>query len=153
LLLPCRHRQGIFFVLMQKVIITLFLVVMLGCHTPRKTTKAVSSTEVNANQQPAGNNTNADAGALPVDYENGQAMISALDCTVCHTLNERQTGPAYISVAQKYKATEANINKLAQKIITGGSGNWGKVPMTQHPDLNIDSAKIIVRFILSLGSK
>lgn len=138
---------------MPKMIIALFLVVILACHSARNTTKAVSSTAVNAQQQTAGNNQNAYVGILPVDKEKTLAMIGELDCRTCHWLNKESIGPGFNSVAQKYKATEANVNKLAHKIITGGSGNWGKVPMTPHPDLNTDSAKIIVRFILSLGSK
>lgn len=126
---------------------------MLGCHTARKTTKAVSSTAVNANEQPAGNNQNAEAGSLPVEKEKALTMIANLDCITCHSLNEERIGPDFTSVAQKYKANEANINKLTKKIITGGSGNWGEVPMTPHRNLKTDSAKIIVRFILSLSSK
>lgn len=76
-------------------------------------------------------------------------MISEYDCFTCHRIEERSIGPAFTRVAKKYEATDININKLALKIINGGYGNWGKVPMTLHPDLNIDSAKKLVRTILS----
>jgi cytochrome c len=138
---------------MQKVIITLFLVVMLACHSTRKTTKAAFSTVVNENQQTAGNNQNAKAVLLSVDKEKALKMIAEQDCVTCHKIIDPNVGPSFTDVAKKYIATEANINKLSQKIISGGHGNWGKVPMTPHPNLSIDSAKIIVRFILSLGSK
>jgi cytochrome c len=82
--------------------------------------------------------------------EKGLEMIGALDCTTCHKISEKNIGPAYTDVAQKYEATDANITMLADKIIKGGSGNWGTVPMTPHPALSADSAKEMVRYILSL---
>jgi cytochrome c len=77
-------------------------------------------------------------------------MIGALDCTTCHKISEKNIGPAYTDVAKKYESTDANINMLAEKVIKGGSGNWGTVPMTPHPALSADSAKEMVKYILSL---
>jgi cytochrome c len=101
-------------------------------------------------QKPADNaNTAPTAGA----HEKGLEMIGALDCTTCHKISEKNIGPAYTDVAKKYEATEANIDSLAQKIIKGGSGNWGSVPMTPHPAVSVDSAKEMVRYILSLKNQ
>ena len=82
--------------------------------------------------------------------DKGLDMIAALDCTTCHKINEKNIGPAYTDVAKKYETTDANIETLAQKVIKGGSGNWGSVPMTPHPALSVDSAKEMVRYILNL---
>jgi Cytochrome c551/c552 len=88
----------------------------------------------------------------PTSGANEQAleMIGSLDCTTCHKISEKNIGPAYTEVAQKYEANDANIDMLVKKIIEGGSGNWGSVPMTPHPGLSADSAKIMVKYILSL---
>lgn len=86
-------------------------------------------------------------------HEKGLEMIGALDCTTCHKISEKNIGPAYTEVAQKYEATEANIDTLAQKIIKGGTGVWGTVPMTPHPTVSVDSAKEMVRYILSLKNQ
>jgi cytochrome c len=86
-------------------------------------------------------------------HEKGLEMIGALDCTTCHKISEKNIGPSYTEVAKKYEATEANIDSLAQKIIKGGSGNWGTVPMTPHPTVSEDSAKEMVRYILSLKNQ
>lgn len=86
-------------------------------------------------------------------HEKGLEMIGALDCTTCHKISEKNIGPAYTDVAKKYEATEANIDLLAEKIIKGGSGNWGTVPMTPHPAVSVDSAKEMVRYILSLKNQ
>jgi cytochrome c len=85
--------------------------------------------------------------------EKGLDMIASLDCTTCHKINEKNIGPAYADVAKKYEATDANIETLANKVIKGGSGNWGTVPMTPHPALSVDSAKEMVRYILSLKNQ
>jgi cytochrome c len=85
--------------------------------------------------------------------EKGLDMIASLDCTTCHKISEKNIGPAYTDVAKKYEATDANIETLANKVIKGGSGNWGTVPMTPHPALSVDSAKEMVRYILSLKNQ
>jgi len=82
--------------------------------------------------------------------DKGLDMIASLDCTTCHKISEKNIGPAYTDVAKKYETTDANIETLAQKVIKGGSGNWGSVPMTPHPALSVDSAKEMVRYILNL---
>jgi cytochrome c len=41
---------------------------------------------------------------------------------------------------------------LAGKIINGGSGNWGDISMSAHPDLGVENAKRMVEFILNLSA-
>src|ERR1700712_4239821 len=64
------------------------------------------------------------------DYAKGLALIAGADCLTCHKIDEAATGPAYRDVANKYTNDDATINTLADKVIKGGSGNWGSVPMT-----------------------
>ncbi|MDB5120152.1 MAG: cytochrome [Sphingobacteriales bacterium] len=80
--------------------------------------------------------------------EKGKALIAKSDCLGCHKLDEKLVGPAYKAVAEKY--TSADIDKLAGKIIAGGAGNWGEVPMSPHPAISKDDAKEMVKYILSL---
>ena len=82
--------------------------------------------------------------------DKGLDMIVSLDCTTCHKISEKNIGPAYTDVAKKYETTDANIETLANKVIKGGSGNWGSVPMTPHPALSVDSAREMIRYILNL---
>lgn len=88
--------------------------------------------------------------AAPV-VSKGETLIAAKDCLTCHKVELKLVGPAYIDVAKKYPATEENIAMLADKIIKGGTGNWGEVPMTPHPDIPVDDAKEMVKYILSTG--
>lgn len=77
-------------------------------------------------------------------------LIAQSDCLTCHKVNETSTGPAYADVAKKYENTEANVKMLVEKVIKGGKGNWGEVPMTAHPALAEADATTIVQYILSL---
>jgi len=85
----------------------------------------------------------------PAGGKGGQLVASA-DCSSCHRESEKLLGPAYKDIALKYPATAANVSKLAGKIISGGQGSWGDVPMTPHPGLSEADAKEMVTYILSL---
>ena len=80
----------------------------------------------------------------------GAKLIAASDCAGCHKEYDKVVGPAYAAIAEKYKSTEANISMLANKIITGGKGNWGEIPMTAHPGLSVADAKEMTKYILSI---
>jgi len=78
----------------------------------------------------------------------GKELIETLDCTGCHAVNEKLIGPSYQEVADKY--SEKDIELLASKIIEGGSGVWGSIPMQPHPQVSREDAKKMVEHILSL---
>jgi cytochrome c len=80
----------------------------------------------------------------------GAKLMEGSDCASCHRENEKLIGPAYHDIAQKYPATAANITMLAGKIIKGGKGNWGEIPMTPHPTLSQKDAEEMTRYILAL---
>ena len=85
--------------------------------------------------------------------EKGLELVAQSDCTTCHKINEKNIGPAYADVAKKYEATEAVIDTLASKVINGGVGVWGTVPMTPHPDLSKEDAREMVKYVLSLKNQ
>jgi cytochrome c len=80
----------------------------------------------------------------------GLELIGASDCTTCHGIDKKNIGPAYTDVAAKYENTPAVIDTLVSKVIKGGSGNWGTVPMTPHPTVPEADAREMVKYILSL---
>ncbi len=87
--------------------------------------------------------------------EKGLELIGASDCTTCHRLQKEaagvSTGPSYSEVADKYApAADTTVNRLVKKIISGGSGVWGTIPMTPHPALDPADVKVMVTYILSL---
>jgi len=82
----------------------------------------------------------------------GEALVKASDCKTCHAKDQKIIGPSHMDVAKKYDFTEANVKTLAGKIITGGSGVWGEVPMTAH-DIPQDQAEKMARYVLSLDGE
>ena len=86
------------------------------------------------------------------DYKKGLTLLTGQDCLTCHKINEQSTGPAYTEVAKRYadNNNQTTITTLANKIIKGGTGNWGQVMMTPHPGLSEADAEQIVKYILLL---
>ena len=83
----------------------------------------------------------------------GLELIGSSDCTTCHAIDKKGIGPAYVDVAKKYENSPAVVDTLISKIIHGGSGNWGAVPKTPHPDLPDQDAREMVNYILSLKNR
>jgi cytochrome c len=82
--------------------------------------------------------------------KDGQALINGSDCRTCHKDDSKLIGPAYQDVAKKYENNAANVKMLTEKIINGGQGNWGEIPMAGHPNLSQDDASAMVDYILSM---
>jgi cytochrome c len=83
----------------------------------------------------------------------GESLVKASDCKTCHHATNKIIGPAHLDVAKKYEFTEANVKMLAQKIIKGGSGVWGQIPMTAHVDISEADAEKMARYVLSLDGE
>ena len=96
------------------------------------------------------------APAATASSDKGLALIGASDCTTCHRLHQADQGgasigPAYDQVANKYSpAADTTVARLVNKIISGGSGVWGTIPMTPHAALKADDVKTMVNYILAL---
>lgn len=78
----------------------------------------------------------------------GKALISGGDCLACHQEQQKLVGPSYAEVAKKYK--ESDVAKLAKKVIDGGSGVWGPIPMAPHASLTQKDAESMIHYILSI---
>lgn len=83
----------------------------------------------------------------------GESLVKASDCKTCHHKENKIIGPAHLEVAKKYEFTEANVKMLAEKIVKGGSGVWGPIPMTGHPDVSQADAEKMARYVLSLDGE
>ncbi|MES2276471.1 MAG: c-type cytochrome [Bacteroidota bacterium] len=77
----------------------------------------------------------------------GAALMAAADCNTCHKPDMKVVGPSFKDIAGKY--TEADVDKLADKVIKGGGGVWGEVPMTPHASISKDDAKEMIKYILT----
>ena len=83
-------------------------------------------------------------------YIKGLAKLKTSDCTSCHMVERKIVGPSYADVAAKYETTDENITMLAEKVIAGGVGVWGEIPMPPHPALSLEDAKDMVAYVLLL---
>lgn len=86
-----------------------------------------------------------------VSVSKGLKLIQASDCKACHADYKKSIGPSYFSVAAKYKDNAGALEKLTKKVINGGKGVWGDVPMAPHPKLSADDAAEMIKYVLSLS--
>jgi cytochrome c len=84
------------------------------------------------------------------DYQKGLEITAKSDCFTCHKIDEKNIGPAWRDVANKYAGSDTAVNYLAHKIMKGGSGVWGEVPMAPHPTMTEEEAKTVARYVLLL---
>lgn len=79
-----------------------------------------------------------------------QALATAKNCMACHAIDKKVVGPAYKDVAKKYAGDAKAADMLAAKIMKGGSGVWGPVPMPANTQVNEAEAKKLATWVLSL---
>jgi cytochrome c len=72
------------------------------------------------------------------------------NCMSCHAVDSKRIGPAYKDVASKYAATPAAAAALAAKVMKGGGGVWGAIPMPANPQVSDAEAKQLIEWILTL---
>ncbi len=76
-------------------------------------------------------------------------LAKAKNCMACHSVDNKVVGPAYKEVAKKYAGDKTAEAKLAQKIIKGGTGTWGAIPMPPN-QVSEAEAKTLAKWVLSL---
>jgi cytochrome c len=97
----------------------------------------------------------ASAVAADVGLRQGLSPLAAHQhCDECHAMMEARVGPPFVAVAARYPtADDATVTRLALKIINGGAGNWGTIPMVANERISLEDARAIARWILALGHK
>jgi cytochrome c len=78
-----------------------------------------------------------------------QALATSKNCMACHAVDKKLVGPSFKDVAKKYAGDKAAADKLAEKVIKGGAGAWGPVPMPANPQVNSAEAHKLVAWILT----
>ena len=79
-----------------------------------------------------------------------EALAKSKNCMACHAVDKKLVGPAYKDIAKKYAGQGDAQAKLADKVVKGGSGVWGAIPMPANPQVSVDEAKKLVGWVLSL---
>ena len=130
---------------MKRVLVTsMALAVLIACNSGGE------KTETKAEEKKEEKAAETDITQNP-EYTEGLELISKSDCFTCHKVDEPLTGPTYRDVANKYASqAPAIIPQLAEKVIKGGTGVWGQVPMLPHPTISQSDAEKMVKYILLL---
>jgi len=79
-----------------------------------------------------------------------QDLAQKKNCLACHAVDKKVVGPAYKDVAAKYAGQKDAVDKLTQKVLKGGSGVWGQIPMPANPQVSEAEAKQLVTWILGM---
>lgn len=77
-------------------------------------------------------------------------LAKAKNCMACHAIGNKVIGPAYKDVAAKYAGQAGAEDRLTQKVLKGGSGSWGAVPMPANAQVSEAEARTLVKWVLSL---
>ncbi len=112
-----------------------------------------SKTENKNTEEYVANESASEAPATMDIIAQGEALVKASDCKTCHHLVNKIIGPAHTEVAKKYEFNKVSVDMLAQKIIKGGVGVWGEVPMSAHVDITQADAEKMARYVLSLDGE
>ncbi|QCB45101.1 c-type cytochrome [Hydrogenophaga sp. PAMC20947] len=80
-----------------------------------------------------------------------EALAKSKNCMACHATDKKLVGPAYKEVAKKYAGDAKAVDMLATKIVKGGSGVWGAIPMPANTQVSEADAKKLAAWVLSLN--
>ncbi|MFM9879251.1 MAG: c-type cytochrome [Burkholderiaceae bacterium] len=78
-----------------------------------------------------------------------QALATSKNCMACHAVDKKVVGPSYKDVAAKYASDKSAVDKLAAKVVKGGMGVWGPIPMPANAQVSEAEAKKLVTWILA----
>ena len=76
-------------------------------------------------------------------------LAKAKNCMACHAVGSKLVGPSYKDVAAKYAGQKDAENKLVAKVMKGGSGTWGAIPMPANPQVSEAEARTLVKWVLA----
>lgn len=89
--------------------------------------------------------------SIAADAKAAEALAQKSGCLACHSIDKKILGPSYKDVAAKYKGDKTAEAKLNEKMLKGGGGVWGSMPMPAvGSQVKKDDVETIVAWILSL---
>lgn len=132
---------------MKKIITVCFLAAAFyACNNGTTETKTGAKTDAPTDAKVTAK---ADVTDSP-EFQKGLELVNNNDCKTCHKVDEKLIGPAFRDVANKYPNNAATLDTLAHKIIRGGMGNWGSIPMAAHDKLSVEDAAAMAKYVLLL---
>ncbi|MDG5975174.1 class I cytochrome c [Hydrogenophaga taeniospiralis CCUG 15921] len=92
----------------------------------------------------------ASGAAHAVDEAAAIELAKNNGCLSCHSAKEKIVGPAYSSVAEKYKDDKDAVASLVQSIQNGSKGKWGRIPMPAHPSMTPADIKTLAEWVMTV---
>ena len=77
-------------------------------------------------------------------------LAKAKNCMACHAVGSKVVGPSYKDIAAKYNGQKDAEDKLTQKVLKGGSGVWGAVPMPANAQVSEAEVRTLVKWVMTL---
>jgi cytochrome c len=77
-------------------------------------------------------------------------LATSKSCMGCHGVDRKLVGPAFKDVAAKYRTDKTAVDRLTSKIIHGGSGAWGALPMPANPQVSEADARKLAAWVLGM---
>jgi cytochrome c len=87
--------------------------------------------------------------AAPADIP---TLLKEKRCVGCHDTSAARIGPPFVAVAMRHRANKGlMVEVLAHKIVVGGGGSWGLVPMVPNEHVSLEEARAIAEWIFTLN--
>ena len=87
---------------------------------------------------------------IPLFAPANEELAKKSNCLACHKVDAKLIGPSYKDIAAKYSGADAaTVDMLIEKVMKGGVGTWGQIPMPPNPLVKEDDAKVLVEWVLS----
>ncbi|MCP5144208.1 MAG: cytochrome C [Gammaproteobacteria bacterium] len=95
------------------------------------------------------------AACLPATAQDSAVdLLEVKRCYICHEMTQTIIGPPYAAIAARHgQRRDVMTEVLARKIVNGGGGNWGLVPMVPNQWVSLDEARTMADWILSLNAE
>ena len=89
------------------------------------------------------------AAQFPVAF----GLMARANCQSCHKTIGTLVGPGFDMIAERYLNQPESIDTLAAKVVQGGRGVWGEVPMPPNALITETEAREILKYVLSVGQQ
>ena len=70
-------------------------------------------------------------------------------CMGCHAVDRKLIGPSFKDIAARHAGQADAVARMSEKIIKGGAGAWGVVPMPANPRVTPEQARELATWVLS----
>ncbi len=92
--------------------------------------------------------------ALAMGLGDAPVLLKVKRCNACHDEEKALIGPPWKAISLRYQADrQKSIEMLTRKIITGGGGSWGVVPMVPNEHVAEADARAMAEWILNLSAR